>query len=487
MQSHLDQNKVVVFKGKYSAVPQLEQVKTRPVFTEEEPKPWNLLVKFCKDPYTRIIPLDIVLGYGHDLVRALLARRDLPSFRWAEGDHDGFFPNGVPEIIVGYIANVDQFTPWKLRLIEEEEESEDQYLESNHVRSDLEEHFKKLHKKNFNEQLRTIENRYWGPNKLGFDVRAELHAAVLEKHQEAEANYDFQLAKYRIKRANFEAEEKHWAQQNFIRQKAISAKRVDTIRIDKNIEDLMRLEAVALCHENKPNGAVFFRALQLANAFLQTQTVIDRNKDLLAAVCITRAAAENPMTLGYMWRDFAPRVNDKVAFSEWARKLRKELRETKAVQLPAISLSKSTMNFINTYNLRLTSREHIHIVDKERRHMHRLAKWIGDAQLYRVIPRGATADRRVKILPVFLHQLETNRDAVPDAHEFFEKTKQPIDSKTVAATIVQLVLCCRKTTRPVVTQEGMALVSGQSASAIMKCKSTLICLIEKVQARMRSD
>lgn len=262
-------------------------------------------------------------------------------------------------------------------------------------------------------------------------------------------------------------------------------KRMDNIEIASFVDRVLRSHRVGLAHNDpeKPTShpEIRTRAIALANLFLRKQTVIDRNRETLAAVCVSRAACEHSLGLRY-W-DLSEFVADGTVFNSWRRDLRKH------ATLSPIARQKQLVGFLNLFVGRVVfHNKKDALTAHDRAKIHAFGKWISGPRMHRVASKGPHAARKLPCLAVFLDTLvsESLSSTVPPLASLLPDVSKVEGDKfiklwSIAATIVYMVLSVRPNGRKGPSQKEIFKVSGVHTGVVMATKRTLQFYIQKAQ------
>lgn len=281
-----------------------------------------------------------------------------------------------------------------------------------------------------------------------------------------------EMKRYQKKLLQHQEAMKEWKKQHYEPEhKQFNDKRVEKIDIGKAIDKVLNSEKIKL----GSNHIIRTRALQLAEGFLQKQTVINRNRETLAAVCVWRAACEN--LIGLSHRDLTLFIADSHTFNQWKRDLKAKLGLKND-----ISRLKLLLGYINVFVNRMVFDDKKDGVDKkERNKMHCLASWIGSARVHRIESEGKNAKRTLKCLPVFLNMLARSDPSIPSIQSLLSKESQQKDEciqlPSLATAIIYVVLYTRPRSKP--TQKALENLTGVSTNVIMACKRSLYDVIQR--------
>jgi hypothetical protein len=241
-------------------------------------------------------------------------------------------------------------------------------------------------------------------------------------------------------------------------------KRMDNIEIASFVDRVLRSHRVGLAHNDpeKPTShpEIRTRAVALANLFLRKQTVIDRNRETLAAVCVSRAACEHSLGLRY-W-DLSEFVADGTVFNSWRRDLRKH------ATLSPIARQKQLVGFLNLFVGRVVfHNKKDALTAHDRAKIHAFGKWISGPRMHRVASKGPHAARKLPCLAVFLDTLvsESLSSTIPPLANLLPDVSKVEGDKfiklwSLAATIVYMVLSVRPNGRKGPSQKEIFKVSG---------------------------
>lgn len=321
------------------------------------------------------------------------------------------------------------------------------------------------------------------------------HKAIWAAREFEEKKFtDGPLAAYLAALARHEAAIKEWEQKYYQPQHShFVEKRIDRLKIAKAVDKIMSSPRLGLLDTSdaKPRGNLRIRerAIELAEAYLRQQTVIDRNREPLAAVCVCRAACENGIGLRH-WdvAEFVPEVR---AFNDKRRDLRSKLKlvgdDDKIALDKEPSAGDLLKGFVNVYVGRLQFKNKEQgVTAKERYKMHCLANWIGSARLNRIPSKGPNAPRKLPCLAVFLDWLALQDGTVPPIDKFNSGSPKDgcIFPASLATTVIYLVLSVRPGKKSPVSEKDLQAISGVNAGVLMACKRTLQDIIERAFAAM---
>lgn len=291
------------------------------------------------------------------------------------------------------------------------------------------------------------------------------------------------MMQYKAALARHKAEDKKWLEYYKKRHQQFVVKRVDKINIASVIDKVMSSPRVKLMDKEGDSGVtnhkIRLRAIELAEAYLQKQTVIDRNRETLAAACVVRAASENGLGLRH-W-DIEPFCPDGHQFNDRVRDLRSKLKLTNNVTRQKLLNGFVTM-YANRAVFHLKNKDKSKaITAKERHKMQCFARWIGDAKIHRVPSEGKHGKRKLKCLSIFLDRLAQEDSNIKPITNFIvtDKKEEPIHTESMAATIIYMVLSVRPGRHPQITEEVMHELTGVHTCVIMACKSAFKDIIQR--------
>lgn len=306
--------------------------------------------------------------------------------------------------------------------------------------------------------------------------------------------YDVIMEAYEREMDLYRKAYKRWNKQNTKYQKLVYQPRkahfidtrLDNIDIASFVDRVLRSHRVGLAHNDpeKPTShpEIRTRAIALANLFLRKQTVIDRNRETLAAVCVSRAACEHSLGLRY-W-DVSEFVADGAVFNAWRRDLRKH------ATLSPIARQKQLVGFLNLFVGRVVfAKKKDALTQHDRAKIHAFGKWLSGPRMHRVASEGPHAARKLPCLKVFLDKLASEQlsASVPPLANLLPDVSKVEGDKfiklwSIAATVVYMVLSVRPHGQKGPSQKDIYEVSGVHTGVQMACKRTLQYYIQKAQA-----
>lgn len=471
--------------------------KKRPIFTRKPPRPPFVEVWFRDVLSTNKVPWSCDFNDSRFSKPTVVAA--LRTLTWHKGK--AWFSTDIQGVIASYIEEFD-FDIFPRRTPTDTEKLDEYFEWCEHARCNLQHHGLEappnpddgyqikyhdwMHSSDVRHDLTTPEGiekalrlalkHPWGPFKsyaLSVIFTDEDRKRIWAERDKVEKKFkEGPMKLYELAVERFKAEEQEYLESKAKHRTNFINKRIEKLDMGGAIDKVMSSQSVQLMDKGGDSGAtnhkIRARAIELAEAYLLKQSIIDRNRGALAAVCVCRAACENGIGLRF-W-DVQTFVENKKAFNEKNRDLRSKL-EIKNI----ISRRKMLDAFVAFFANRVASLKNKAITPKERHKMQCLVAWIGTARIGRIDSEGPNAPRKLKCLPLFLDMLVSEDDRIKPITEFLPEEKEEcIRTESIAATVVYLVLSVRPTKKnPPVTEKQMHLLTGVHHGVIMACKHAL--------------